>query len=201
VIGFLRGRLVATQPPVLWLDVQGVGYEIEAPMTTFYDLPASGEEVTLHTHLLVREDAQILFGFLRARDRQLFRDLIRISGVGARLALAVLSAMTAETFVSCVAAGDSAALVRIPGIGRKTAQRLLVELKDRLDGWEADAGAAPVVGSGDTPRRVAPVEEAVTALMALGYKAPEASRLVRAVAAEDLGVEEIIRRALQAATG
>jgi Holliday junction DNA helicase RuvA len=195
MIGFLRGRLAAKQPPVLLVDVNGVGYEVEAPMTTFYDLPDTGAEITLHTHLVVREDAHTLFGFLRLSDRALFRSLIRISGVGPRMALAILSGMSAEAFVRCIQDNDAAALTRVPGVGKKTAERLVVELRDRLGKGEGGGAELPAAGSGPAN----PVEEAVSALIALGYKAPDASRMVRAIEAKGLGVEEIIRRALQAA--
>lgn len=200
MIGRLRGLLVAKQPPRLLLEVQGVGYEVEAPMTTFYVLPETGGEVTLHTHLVVREDAHILFGFGRQVERDLFRHLIRINGVGPRLALAIMSSMTLGELIGCVNDRDTAALTRVPGIGKKTAERLLVELGDRL----ADFGAAPEAvaggGAGLTPAPAGPVEEAVSALIALGYKPPEASRMVRAIAAGDLPAEEIIRQALRATT-
>ena len=200
MIGRLRGRLIARQPPQLLLDVQGVGYEVEAPMTTFYALPETGSEVTLHTHLVVREDAHILFGFSRQAERDLFRHLIRINGVGPRLALAIMSSLTTAELIACVNERDAAALTRVPGIGRKTAERLLVELGDRL----ADFGAAPEAaaggGTGLAPAAAGPVEEAVSALIALGYKPPEASRMVRAVEAGDLPAEEIIRQALRATT-
>jgi len=196
VIGFLCGRLVVKHPPVLLIDVNGVGYEIEAPMTTFYDLPETGTEVTLHTHLVVREDAHTLFGFLRLSDRALFRSLIKVSGVGPRMALAILSGMSADTFVRCIQDNDTAALIRVPGVGKKTAERLVVELRDRLDkGMGGVTGLPTAIDSGP----VNPVEEAVSALIALGYKPPDAARMVRGVEAKGLGVEEIIRRALQAA--
>ncbi len=195
MIGFLRGKLVVKQPPVLLLDVNGVGYEVEAPMTTFYDLPDTGADITLHTHLVVREDAHTLFGFLRLSDRALFRSLIKISGVGPRMALGILSGMSADAFVRCVQDNDSAALTRVPGVGKKTAERLIVELKDRL-GKGITAGVDVTLASAGPAN---PVEEAVSALIALGYKPPDASRMVRAVDSKDLSVEEIIRRALQAA--
>ena len=195
MIGFLRGKLVAKQPPVLLIDVNGVGYEVEAPMTTFYDLPETGAEVVLHTHLVVREDAHALFGFLRLSDRALFRSLIKISGVGPRMALAILSGMSADAFVRCIQDNDAAALTRVPGVGKKTAERLVVELRDRLGKGEGGGVDMPVTSSGPAN----PIEEAVSALIALGYKPPDASRMVRAVDSKDLAVEEIIRRALQAA--
>jgi len=197
MIGFLRGVLVDKQPPSLLLDVQGVGYEVEAPMTTFYDLPALGESVALFTHLAVREDAHTLYGFSKASDRSLFRSLIKVNGVGARLALTILSGMQASEFVLCVQAGDTAALVKLPGVGKKTAERLVVEMRDKLTDW-GGAGVAGGAAATTRPDVVNPVEEAVSALMALGYKAHEASRLVRAIDAQNLSTEDIIRAALQA---
>ncbi|RRQ21173.1 Holliday junction branch migration protein RuvA [Thiohalobacter thiocyanaticus] len=200
MIGRLRGLLVAKQPPRLLLEVQGVGYEVEAPMTTFYALPETGSEVTLHTHLVVREDAHILFGFARQAERDLFRHLIRINGVGPRLALAIMSSMTLGELISCVNDRDAAALTRVPGIGKKTAERLLVELGDRLADFGTVPEAAAGGGAGLPPAAAGPVEEAVSALIALGYKPPEASRMVRAIEAGDLPAEEIIRQALRATT-
>ena len=198
MIGRLRGILLDKQPPELLLDVRGVGYEVQAPMTTFYDLPATGSEVVLHTHLVVREDAHTLYGFSKLADRALFRSLIKVNGVGARMALAILSGMDAHAFVRCVQLKDTAALVRLPGVGKKTAESLLVEMADRLNDWQP-ASAAPAAGA-RIPLEVRsnPVEEAVGALIALGYKPPEASRMVRAVDARDLAAEDIIRLALQA---
>lgn len=195
MIGFLRGKLVAKQPPVLYLDVNGVGYEVEAPMTTFYDLPDTGTEITLHTHLVVREDAHILFGFGKLSDRALFRSLIKINGVGPRMALGILSGMSADAFVRCIQDNDSAALTRVPGVGKKTAERLVVELRDKLGKGEAGGVELPSLSA----KPANAVEEAVSALIALGYKPPDASRMVRGIETKDVGVEEIIRRALQAA--
>jgi Holliday junction DNA helicase RuvA len=195
MIGLLRGKLLHKQPPHLLLDVGGVGYEIDAPMTTFYDLPAVGAEVTLYTHLAVREDAHTLYGFARAADRDLFRDLLRVNGVGARLALTILSGMDTASFAGCVQAGDTAALVRLPGIGKKTAERLVIELRDRL---EAPAAPGVVPPAGAAARPASPVEEAVSALVGLGYKPQEASRMVRGLDTTALSSEEIIRQALQA---
>jgi Holliday junction DNA helicase RuvA len=196
MIGFLRGVILDKQPPALVLDVQGVGYEVEAPMTTFYDLPAVGESVSLYTHLAVREDAHTLYGFSKASDRGLFRALIKVNGVGAKLALTILSGMPAGEFAACVQAGDTAALVKLPGVGKKTAERLVVEMRDKLKDW---GGTATVAGASTArPDVTNPVEEAVSALMALGYKANEASRLVRAVDSRDRATEDIIRAALQA---
>ena len=200
MIGYLHGVLRDKQPPSLLIEVQGVGYEIEAPMTTFYDLPAVGEPVRLYTHLAVREDAHTLYGFSKLSDRTLFRTLIKVNGVGAKLALTILSGMEAGLFAACVQAGDSAALVKLPGVGKKTAERLIVEMRDRLADWDV-SGAAAAAGSGGgaAPADVLdPVEEAVSALAALGYKPADASRMVRAVETSGLGTEEIIRAALQA---
>ena len=197
MIGYLHGVLRDKQPPALLIEVQGVGYEIEAPMTTFYDLPAIGEAVQLYTHLAVREDAHTLYGFSKLSDRTLFRTLIKVNGVGAKLALTILSGMEAGLFAACVQAGDTASLVKLPGVGKKTAERLVVEMRDRLADW--DVSGAALAGGGKTPAAdvLNPVEEAVSALAALGYKPADASRMVRAIDAEDLGTEDIIRAALQ----
>jgi len=197
VIGRLRGTLVSKQPPWLLVDVNGVGYEVEAPMSTFYDLPMAGEEVILHTHLAVREDAHTLYGFGSEQERTLFRRLIKVNGVGAKLALALLSGMSAAEFARCVEEDDVAALTRLPGIGKKTAERLIVEMRDKLGDTEA---AVKLPGGKAAPAAAAnPVEDAVSALVALGYKPNEASRMVRNVESDGLPSEEIIRLALQAA--
>lgn len=196
MIGRLRGVLLQKEPPALLLDVAGVGYELEAPMTTFYDLPATGETVTLHTHLVVRDDAHLLYGFSSEAQRRLFRDLIRINGVGPRVALALLSGLSAAEFTQCVAAADTARLIQVPGIGRKTAERVLMEMKDKVE-----AGAAVLHTAGAARPAADPVSEAVSALVALGYKPQEASRMVRAVAGEDVSTEEIIRQALKSVAG
>ncbi|MGD8617637.1 MAG: Holliday junction branch migration protein RuvA [Gammaproteobacteria bacterium] len=195
MIGLLRGRLLARQPPSLLLDVQGVGYEVDAPMTTFYELPDVGADVTLYTHLAVREDAHTLYGFLKLSDRNLFRTLLKVNGVGARLALAILSGMETSRFISCVQEGDTAALVRLPGIGKKTAERLIIELRDRLETGQGGASAA--IGDLSAVTAATPVEDAVSALVGLGYKPQEASRMVRTIDVQELSSEEIIRRALQ----
>ena len=196
MIGLLRGRILGKHPPQLLLDVHGVGYEVEAPMTTFYDLPGVGAEVTLYTHLAVREDAHTLYGFGTLADRNLFRSLLRVNGVGGRLALTLLSGMDAIAFTACVQAGDTAALVRLPGVGKKTAERLIMEMRDRLEAPEG-IGSAPLV-RGSARATVNPLEEAVSALIGLGYKPQEASRMVRAIETTDLSSEDIIRQALQA---
>ena len=197
MIGRLRGEIVYKRPPFLMVEVNGVGYELEAPMSTFYDLPDQGRPVQLFTHLAVRDDAHILYGFGSEPERALFRTLLRISGVGAKMALAILSGMSVEEFSRCVQNEDAAALVRLPGIGKRTAERLMVEMRDRLDRLELGANAvapvAPVAGAPlDTP-----VSDAVGALIALGYKPNEASRMVRSVDSEGLSSEEIIRTALK----
>ncbi|MBT3197214.1 MAG: Holliday junction branch migration protein RuvA [Gammaproteobacteria bacterium] len=197
MIGRLSGTVVERRPPELLLDVNGVGYELEASMTTFYALPEVGQAVVLHTHLVVREDAQLLYGFATESERQMFRALIRVRGVGAKLALAILSGMSANDFVHCILEENSAALVRLPGVGKKTAERLIIEMRDRLGEWdtfssqvEQSTGAASVV--------VADTEsEAVHALISLGYKPQEASRLVHAVKGEGDSSEELIRLALK----
>ena len=196
MIGLLRGTILARQPPHLLLEVQGVGYELEAPMTTFYDLPATGGVVTLYTHLAVREDAHLLYGFANITDRDLFRHLLRVNGVGARLALTILSGMDAGAFAGCIQAGDTAALVRLPGVGRKTAERLVIEMRDRLDSLAGISLTQPGGAAARAPS--SPLEDAVTALIGLGYKPQEASRMVRAIDTAELTSEEIIRTALQA---
>jgi len=198
MIGLLRGTILGKQPPQLLLDVQGVGYELEAPMTTFYDLPAVGAEVTLFTHLAVREDAHTLYAFAKLSDRDLFRSLLRVNGVGAKLALTILSGMDGHAFARCVQESDTAALVRLPGVGKKTAERLIIELRDRLDAVPPRDSAMLAAGRTGAAGRDSPVEDAVNALVGLGYKPQEASRMVRAVNATELSSEEIIRQALQA---
>ncbi|SFQ05349.1 Holliday junction DNA helicase subunit RuvA [Geopseudomonas sagittaria] len=197
MIGRLRGTLAEKQPPHLLVDVNGVGYELEVPMTTLYRLPSLGEPLTLHTHLVVREDAQLLYGFSSKRERELFRELIRLNGVGPKLALALMSALEVDELVRCVQAEDTSALTRVPGVGKKTAERLLVELKDRFKVWESMPSIAPLV----EPARAAAVSsaqsDAVSALVALGFKPAEASRAVSLVDEDDLSSEELIRRALK----
>ena len=187
MIGRLEGVLRERQPPRLLVDVGGVGYELEAPMTTFYSLPPVGEPVELHTHLAVRDEVPCLYGFARRIERDTFRRLLRVSGVGGKVALALLSGLDADGLARCVRAGDAAGLARVPGIGKKTAERLLFELRDRLPG--AGAGAA------DVPEE--PLAEAVAALAALGFSANEAQRRVSAVDATGLDSEAIVRAALK----
>jgi Holliday junction DNA helicase RuvA len=191
MIGRLRGILVHKQPPWLMIDVHGVGYELEAPMSTFYDLPDVGREVLLLTHHAQKEDSVALYGFLREGERRLFRDVQKVTGIGARIALAILSGASVEEFARLVQAGDVSALCRIPGIGKKTAERIVVELRDRAADFAG--GAVPGTGKAAT---IDPVSEASVALQQLGYKPAEISRMVKEAAAGD-SAEEIIRKALK----
>lgn len=197
MIGRLRGLLAWKQPPYLLIDAQGVGYELEASLTTFQTLPELGTEVTLLTHLAVREDAHTLYGFADAAERSLFRNLIRVSGVGPRLALLILSGMSAERFGRCIRENDTATLIRLPGIGKKTAERLIIELRDRMDAMELHSTAPTQPGEPSATLDIHPVDDAISALVALGYKLPEASRMVQSVETTGLTSEAIIRLALQ----
>jgi len=190
MIGFLKGTLVAKRPPSLTIEVGGVGYEVDAPMSTFYKLPEIGQPLTLVTHLLVREDAHVLYGFITEAERELFRSLLKISGVGARTALGVLSGMSVEGFHRCVRERNVASLMKLPGIGRKTAERLVLEMADRIP-EKLDGGGAVAAG---TPT---PASEAHDALLALGYKPAEAERMLKGLDAERLTTEELIREALK----
>jgi Holliday junction DNA helicase RuvA len=190
MIGSLTGTLAAKQPPWLMLDVGGVGYELEAPMSTFYELPAVGSRLTLVTHLVVREDAQLLYGFLSVAERVLFRELLKVSGIGARIALAVLSSMSVKGFHQCIRRRDLASLVRIPGVGKKTAERLIVELTDRLpDDW--------LDGSDLSAPAPQPASEAESALLALGYRPAEVQRLLGSLDTSGLSTEALIKEALR----
>ena len=193
MIGSVRGIIAGKTPPQLLVEVAGIGYEIEAPMSTFFHLPAVGQEVRLLTHLVVREDAHVLYGFATEEERRLFRSLIRVSGIGPKLALALLSGLSVEAFVQAVNAQDVPALTRVPGVGRKTAERLLVEMRDRLGTADAPAGSTPA----GTP--LTPENEAYGALIALGYRPAEATRLLKAAGPGTHSTEELIRRALQGA--
>ena len=194
MIGSIRGRIASKTPPQLMVEVGGVGYEIEAPMSTFFLLPSVGEEVFLLTHLVVREDAHILYGFGTDAERRLFRSLIKVSGVGPKIALALLSGINVEAFALCVQNQDIAALTKVPGIGRKTAERLIVEMKDRL-GPPSESAAHAVA----RPPGANPEAEAFGALVALGYKPAEATRLLKAAGPGTHSTKELIRRALQGA--
>lgn len=186
MIGRLSGVLVEKRPPMVAIDVSGVTYEVDVPMSTLYQLPANGAKVTLFTHMVVREDAHLLFGFANERERTVFRQLIKVNGVGARIALAVLSGMSVEELYQTIAAQDGARLTKVPGVGKKTAERLLLELKDRLGGAAAVAGSASTSARGD----------ALHALLALGYSDREASAALAKVAAE-ASVPDAIRQALK----
>jgi len=194
MIGSIAGVLTLKAPPHLQLEVGGIGYEIEAPMSTFYELPAIGERTRLLTHLVVREDAHLLYGFATEGERALFRQLLKISGIGPRIALAILSGVSDAAFAHAVREQDAAALMRIPGVGRKTAERLIVEMRDRLEATapKGQSAAAPPDGA---------EAEAYSALVALGYRPQEAMKLLKAVDTEGqkLTTEEMIRRALQGA--
>jgi Holliday junction DNA helicase RuvA len=194
VIGFVRGKLVAKAPPHLTVDVGGVGYDIEAPMSTFYTLPALGNEVRLLTHLVVREDAHILYGFGSQEERALFRNLLKVSQVGPKIALAILSGVSVEGFTTLVKLQDTGSLTKIPGVGRKTAERVLMEMRDRLEAFEQASltGAIPM-----TPTSTE--GEAWTALVALGYKPAEVTAMLKPFAGSGGTTEDLIRRALQGA--
>jgi len=193
MIGSVRGRIASKTPPQLTVDVGGLGYELEAPMSTFFHLPPVGEEVRLLTHLVVREDAHVLYAFGTEEERRLFRSLIKVSGVGPKIALALLSGISVAAFAECVQREDIAALTRIPGVGRKTAERLIVEMRDRLaPPSPAGGGAAVAVGTSAE-------SEAYGALVALGYRPAEATRLLKAAGPGTHSTEELIRRALQGA--
>jgi holliday junction DNA helicase RuvA len=193
MIGSVRGRIAAKTPPQLTVEVGGLGYELEAPLSTFFHLPAVGEEVRLLTHLVVREDAHVLYAFATEEERRLFRSLIKVSGVGPKIALALLSGISVSAFAECVQRGDIAALTHVPGVGRKTAERLIVEMRDRLAAPQIPSGAA-AAGPGTSAE-----SEAYGALVALGYRPAEATRLLKAVGPGTHSTEELIRRALQGA--
>lgn len=201
MIGRLRGTLIEKQPPFLLIDVQGVGYEVQAPMTTFYRLPELGGEALLHTHLAVSETAQQLFGFADERDRQLFRTLIKVSGVGPKLAVAILSGMEADDIARCVREDKVSALTKVPGVGKKTAERLVIELRDRLTSWELprrDLLGDDVPSSADQASDDRQ-DEAESALIVLGYKPTEAARMIAAAGrqAPAANSQELIRLALR----
>jgi Holliday junction DNA helicase RuvA len=197
MIGRLRGILISKQPPWLLIEVGGVGYELEAPMSTIYDLPQTGKEVTLLTHYAVKEDSVALYGFLHESERTLFRSLQKVSGIGAKISLAVLSGVSTQDFARLVQAGDVVALTKIPGIGKKTAERIVVELRDRVDGLGTSVSG--FASASNVP--LDPAAEATVALQQLGYKPAEVTRLVQKVAEQGDSAETIIRKALRAALG
>lgn len=194
MIGRLQGKLLLKAPPELLVDIGGVGYEVQAPMSTCFNLPEIGSEVVLLIHMVVREDAQLLYGFVSESERRLFRSLLKVSGVGAKLGLAILSGCTVDEFARVVGEGDVAALTKLPGVGKKTAERLIVEMRDKL---KVDVSSLP--SSSSSPVLDSPIEEAVSALIALGYKGPEASKMVRKLEAEGKSAEDLIREALKGA--
>lgn len=203
MIGRLRGDILEKQPPLVLLEVNGVGYEVHMPMTCFYELPEIGQQTVLFTHFVVREDAQLLYGFNDKQERALFRELIKVNGIGPKLALAILSGMSAQQFVRAVEQGEIAALIKLPGVGKKTAERLVVEMKDRFKGLNGDLFNAPslvTLPDNSAPSSTGDAEgEAVSALVALGYKPQEASRMVSKVNKPGADCESLIRDALRAA--
>lgn len=197
MIAWLQGTLVSSQPPVILVDVNGVGYELEAPMSTFYELPAVGERVTLYVHMVVREDAQLLFAFNCQQQRELFRNLIRVNGVGPKVALAVLSTMSAGELLRCMADEDLVQLTRVPGIGTKTAQRLVVEMKDRL---QKEFGDVAISSEDEQAGKGNERQDAIAALVALGYRSGDAGKAVSNLPPE-LSSQEMIRTALRSLSG
>ena len=189
MIGFLRGRVLDKKPPMLLLDVGGVGYELEAPMTAFYELPDGDAQVALFVHCVVRDDAHLLFGFTERTQRELFRVLLRVSGVGPRVALAILSTLRNDEFAGCIHRGDVGALTRVPGIGAKTAEQIIFQLRDRMADFAVDSTHPPAAD--------APEHDAAAALLALGYNAAAINRALRAVRSDANGREELIKSALQ----
>jgi Holliday junction DNA helicase RuvA len=204
MIGRLKGIIIEKQPPQILVDVGGVGYEAQAPMTSFYPMPAVGEQVILHTHLSVSENAHQLFAFYTQDERKLFRTLIKVSGVGPKMALAILSGMPVNEFVQCVIEANSAALVRVPGVGKKTAERLIIEVKDRLKGWESlDSTLATFGGNLQSSKQSSMTADAESALIALGYKPTDAAKVISSVqkGATIESSEELIRLALKSLAG
>lgn len=208
MIGRLQGILIAKNPPEILIDVNGVGYEVQMPMTSFYQLPSAGESVTIVTHFVVREDAQLLYGFIDINERALFRELIKANGVGPKLGLTILSGMSATQFMHCVKLEDVSGLVKLPGVGKKTAERLVVELKDRLAKLEVKQGVdltadftnTEAGGSADGTSLLAVneiKEEAISALIALGYKPQQASKAINAIYKDDMSSEALIRESLR----
>ncbi len=197
MISRLHGILMAKIPPTLLIDVNGVGYEVDVPMTTLYDLPELGERLTLHTHLAVREDAHQLFGFLIEEDRRLFRELIKVNGIGSRTALAILSSVSSLDFVECIVREDLTLLVKIPGIGKKTGERLIIEMRDRLKLWQTRGKGSdtPQPSKSGSPHQAK--EEAISALIALGYRPADAEKVVEKCFNPNLSAEELIRQSLK----
>ncbi len=198
MIGRLKGKIINKKPPQLLIDVNGVGYDVEAPMTTFYELPGIGQKATLLTHMVVREDAQLLYGFATDGEREMFRQLIKINGVGPKLALTILSGISSAELARCVSDHDVAALVKLPGVGKKTAERLIVELTDKLKSFSQGESTQANCQAELAGVRENPLLEAESALLALGYKAQEVSKMIKSVDSTGLNSEQLIRLALQA---
>ncbi len=200
MIGRLNGELIEKHPPFMVIDVNGVGYEVEAPMSTFYQLPEVGERIILQIHMVVREDAQLLYGFASQQERSLFRTLIKVNGVGAKLALGILSGISSDEFARSVLDNDTATLVKLPGIGKKTAERLVIEMRDRLADWQPSSLDVTKTSTSTSTAATDAYQDAVSALIALGYKPPEASRLVSTVEnGEDMDSESLIKASLKQA--
>ena len=202
MLGRIRGVLAEKTPPLVLIDVSGIGYEIQMPMTSLYQLPDVGNEATVYTHFVVREDAQLLFGFANKQERALFREVIKANGVGPKLALTILSGMSADQFAQAVADGDMSALIKLPGVGKKTAERLLVEMKDRLAAWQPShqPGTTTVTQVQSDPVMAQPASaqaEAISALIALGYQQVQATKVVKAVLRQGASSEQLIRDALR----
>lgn len=199
MIGFIRGVLVHKEPPFILVDVQGVGYEVEVPMSTLFRMPDVGNEVQLRTQLIIREDQQTLFGFGTEDERQLFRNLVKVNGVGAKLALIILSGISVDGFIQCVQTEDTTALTKLPGIGRKTAERLIVDMRDRVENLSAQGGPHVSV-SGAAADGATPRAEAFNALVTLGYRPAETRKMLEKVTTENRTTEEILRSVLKAVT-
>lgn len=201
MIGRLRGIIIEKQPPKVLIDVGGVGYNVFMPMTCFYELPDNGQEVIVLTHFVVREDAQLLYGFNHEQERELFRELIKVNGIGPKLALAILSGMSAAQFIAAVEQGEIKTLVKLPGVGTKTAERLIVEMKDRVKNiGDGLSSLKTVIEQGDVKKSANQIEsEAISALIALGYKPQEASRIISKVIKPEMDCEMLIREALKSA--
>ena len=200
MIGRLSGTLIQKQPPLLMIDIHGVGYEVQAPMSTFYQLPELDQAVVLLTHMVVREDAQLLYGFYSESERLLFKSLIKVNGVGPKLALTILSGISANEFVQVVKNNDESGLVRLPGIGKKTAQRLIVEMKDRLNDWQGDEALEQdksSTGANNLNSEQDIIKEATSALIALGYKPVEASKMISTLDKQDQNSQSLIKQALK----
>ena len=196
MIGSLRGKIISKKPPQLVIEVQGVGYEVETPLSTFYHLPADQDDIFLFTHLVVREDAHLLFGFYHERERVLFRNLIKVSGVGPKMALAILSGMDPDGFMRCILDSDTASLTRLPGVGKKTAERLVIEMRDKMSAWgESNLSTGMSLANGDVPG--SEIADAISALISLGYKPDQARRAVTKAPQGCTSSEALIKFALQ----